>query len=123
VKGSRRRISFLILACLVFVTILPLTAHGQVSAFAETSGFGAAFGYAQNIGGLSYTVAGTIGNGHAGAEARSPFAGTFSMSEAASLGNGSAFATALGTPFGSTAWTQVSSLNGGWAGGFATAGP
>jgi hypothetical protein len=111
----------MLLGVLVLATV-PLTAHAQVEAFAATSGFGAAFGFAQNIGGVSFTQAGSIGNGTAYGLAVSPV-GTYSFSQVFTTGPAGAFAQAIGTPFGSTAFVQLASFIGGAASGFATAGP
>jgi hypothetical protein len=105
-------------------------ANAQVATSASTAGFGAAFGYAQTIGNISYTQAGTIGNGIGTAVARAPgyyqhhydpyhhkhyytyVPGTHAYSGALSTGNAASFSQALGTPFGSTAFVQTAAFNG-----------
>lgn len=104
---------------LVFMAVLALLAipvaavNAQAAASASTSGFGAAFGYAQTIGTVSFTQAGTIGNGAAIAQAASPYGQAGSA--AFSAGNASAFSAAFGSPFGATAFIQTTSFWGGSA--------
>ncbi len=120
----RRNLLLLVmLAGLLSLATVPLTVSAQVSAGASTTGFGAAFGYAQNIAGVSFTQAGSIGNGTAFGIAVSPSAGTNAFSNVLTTGPAAAFAQAIGTPFGSGAFVQVASFPGGFAIGGATAGP
>jgi hypothetical protein len=109
---------------LSFVLVLLLAAlpvSADSTAAAATSGFGAAFGYAQNIGPVSMSQAGSIGNGAGAAVAFTPFSA--STSTVMSTGASAAFAQAIGSPFGSAAWVQAVSIFGGSASGFAFGGP
>lgn len=118
-RRSYQMLLLLILAALLMV--VPLTASAQVSVDATTSGFGAAFGYAQTIGPLAFTQAGSIGNGTASAEAFTAFTGAWSSTW--TNGPAAAFAQSIGTPFGAAASVQLSSFFGGFAHGFAGALP
>jgi hypothetical protein len=109
----------LILAALLM--LVPLAVSAQVSVDASTSGFGAAFGYAQTIGPIAFTQAGSIGNGMAHADAYTPFTGAWSSTW--TNGPAAAFAQSIGTPFGAAASVQLSSFFGGFANGFAGAWP
>jgi hypothetical protein len=117
----KRMFYVLALLSLVLIAVQPLTVDASAAVTAQTAGFGAAFGYAQSIDNVSFSAAGTIGNGMAGAAAFTPFSA--STAWAASTGPGAAYSQAIGTPFGSTAWTQVASLFGGTAAGYAAAWP
>lgn len=115
-------------------------ANAQVVATASTAGFGAAFGYAQTIGNVSYTQAGSIGNGSAHASARTHgyyhyrynphthkygyhhVPGSYANSATITHGNAAAFAQSVGSPFGSQAFIQANSFNG-FAAAAAAAGP
>ena len=119
-NAFRNRLSTKLGICLALVLMLSLLAmpsrtNAQVFAVASTSGFGAAFGYAQTIGPISYAQAGSIGNGTAFAGAVTPFSSAF----AATLTSGpaAAMSMAIGSPFGSAVQVQPVSF---W-GGFATA--
>jgi hypothetical protein len=96
-------------------------AEAQVGATATTAGFGAAFGYAQTVGVVSFSAVGSIGNGTALGWATTPT--TNSLAQVITNNNAAAAAQAIGTPFGSTAWVQVISFPGGGAFGLATASP
>jgi hypothetical protein len=111
----------LILLALVLLMAAPVVSHAQTSATAASTGFGAAFGYAQTIGPLSYSQAGAIGNATANASAVTPF--SFALSNVFTSGPSAAFATSIGTPFGSAAFVQLASFFGGFASGGAFAGP
>lgn len=119
----RKLLLVVMLIGVLSLVIVPVTALAQVSAGATTTGFGAAFGYAQNIAGVSFTQAGSIGTGTAFGLALAPAAGTGSFSNVFTTGPAAAFAQAIGTPFGSSAFVQVASLPGGFATGFASAFP
>lgn len=105
----------LALVLMVSLLAIPSRTNAQVTATATTSGFGAAFGYAQTIGGISYAQAGSIGNGTATATGVTPwssaFAATFTSGPAAAM------SMSIGSPFGSAVNVQAVSF---W-GGFATA--
>jgi hypothetical protein len=88
-------------------------AEAQVGAVAGSSGFGAAFAYAQTIGPVAMTAAGSIGNGFAVGFAITPW--SWSWSGVLTGGPAAAMAQAIGTPWGSTAATQVLSMPGGFA--------
>ena len=96
-------------------------AEAQVGAVAVSSGFGAAFAYAQTIGPVAVTSAGSIGNGAAAGFAITPW--SWSWSGVLTSGPAAAMSQAIGTPWGSTAATQVMSMPGGFALGGAFAGP
>jgi hypothetical protein len=112
---------FLIVALLVAVMATPSSepAEAQVGAVAGSAGFGAAFAYAQTIGPVAITSAGSIGNGGAAAFAITPW--SWSWSGVLTGGPAGAMAQAIGTPWGSTAATQVMSMPGGFALGAAYA--
>jgi hypothetical protein len=102
------------LVLMLSLMALPSTTNAQVAAQASTNGFGAAFGYAQRIGSVTYTQAGSIGNGTAGAVAVAPgFSSAFSAVQ--SSGNAAALSTAIGSPFGSAVTVQAVSFFGGFA--------
>lgn len=129
-NGLRLFVAIAVIALLALVMQAAATANAQVVAASQTAGFGAAFGYAQTIGSISYTQAGSIGNGVGFAAARTPgyyqhrydphyhsyryyyVPGTYAYSGAATHGNAAAFSTALGTPFGSNAYVQTAAFNG-----------
>lgn len=110
-----------LLVLVALLTLAPLMANAQVSVDASTSGFGAAFGYAQTIGPIAFTQAGSIGNGAAASTAFTPFSGSWSSTFTG--GPAAAFAQSVGTPFGSAATVQLASFFDGFAAGFAGAGP
>lgn len=110
------------LTALFAVLVQPASvADAQLAAVARSAGFGAAFGYAQRIGPVAFTSAGSIGTGFGAALAVSP--ASFAASLAASAGPAAAFAQSVGTPFGSSAWVQTAAFFGGAAFGAAAAGP
>ena len=117
----------MLLLCLALVGLLtfaarPSTVKAGSGAFASTAGFGAAFGYAQTIGAVSFTQAGSIANGVGSGTASVPgFSSAGSM--ASSAGPSAAFAQAIGSPFGSAAFVQATSFFGGSAFGAAGANP
>ncbi|MCC7446481.1 MAG: hypothetical protein IT324_03645 [Anaerolineae bacterium] len=118
----RRALLVLVVAGLVIFAAAPSVSNAQVTAGAATAGFGAAFGYAQRIGGVTFTQAGSIGNGTGFGIAVAP--GSSSAASAVlSGGNAAAFAQAMGTPFGSAAWVQTAAFFGGNAAAVAAAAP
>lgn len=117
-KGRR---VVLLLALVALLAVAPMATNAQVSVAASTSGFGAAFGYAQTIGPIAFTQAGSIGNGAAASTAFTPYSG--SLSSTFTGGPAAAFAQAIGTPFGSAATVQLSSFFGGAASGAAAGFP
>ncbi len=120
-RGGRKLLALVLLVGMLSLAVVPMVVNAQASAFAETSGFGAAFGYAQTIGPIAYTQAGSIGDGFASAAAFTPVSSSFS--DVFTGGPSAAFATAIGTPFGSNAYVQVASFFGGFASGSAFAAP
>src|SRR5579871_1186247 len=85
------RVFRLAAVCSVFLAVVafagkPTVSQADTTAVAFTAGFGAAFGYAQTIGPISYSEAGSIGNGFGAAIATVPGSSSAS-SLAASLGN------------------------------------
>jgi hypothetical protein len=106
---------------LLILTVQPMIVSAQSYASATTSGFGAAFAYAQTIGPISYTQAGSIGDGDASAIAITGFSSAFSNTWTS--GPSAAFAQAIGSPFGSAAYIQAASFFGGMAMGSAGATP
>jgi hypothetical protein len=112
-NGLLSRRIYRVLPVLVLMLILVFAlqpAQGNVSVSASSSGFGAAFGYAQTIGPISYAQAGTIGNATADASAWTAVSDAFAW--AGSNGIAASFAQAMGTPFGSASFVQVASLAG-----------
>lgn len=125
IKTTKRAYRLLCLLVLVGVLLFATEvapSNAQVVATASSSGFGAAFAYAQRIGPTTFTQAGSIGNGSALAIAVSP-GSSAAISAVKTTGPAAAFAQAFGTPFGSSAFVQVSSFFGGTAAGFAAAIP
>lgn len=120
-RGGRKTLMLVLLVGMLSLAVVPLVARAQVSATASTAGFGAAFGYAQTIGPIAYTQAGSIGNGFADAAAFTPFSSA--TSDVFTGGPAAAFATSIGTPFGSNAYVQVASFFSGFASGTAFASP
>ena len=120
-RGGRKLVALFLLVGMLSLAIVPSVVNAQVSATASTSGFGAAFGYAQTIGPIAYTQAGSIGNGFASGTAFTPV--STSLSTVFTTGPAAAFATSIGTPFGSNAFVQVASLFGGTAFGTAFGAP
>lgn len=120
-RGGRKVFALALLVGMLSLAVVPMVVNAQASATASTSGFGAAFGYAQTIGPIAYTQAGSIGNGFADASAFTPVSSSFS--DVFTTGPSAAFATSLGTPFGSNAFVQVASFFGGTAFGTAFASP
>ncbi len=120
-RGGRKLIALILLVGMLSLALVPMVANAQAFATASTSGFGAAFGYAQSIGPIAYTQAGSIGDGFASATAFTPVSSSFST--VFTSGPSAAFATSIGTPFGSNAFVQVASFFGGSATGFAFASP
>src|ERR1700736_2289630 len=93
VQGFRRggKMFRIAAVCLALVTVLafagqPTVTRASTTAVAFSAGFGAAFGYAQTIGPVSFTEAGSIGNAFGAAIAVVPGT-TSAASLAASLGN------------------------------------
>ena len=120
-RGGRKLIALILLVGMLSLAIVPMVVNAQATATAASSGFGAAFGYAQSIGPIAYTQAGSIGNGFASGSAFTP--SSSSLSSVFTSGPAAAFATSLGTPFGSSAFVQVASMFGGSGSGFAFASP
>ena len=120
-RGGRKVIALALLVGMLSLAIVPMVAHAQAFADASTSGFGAAFGYAQTIGPIAYTQAGSIGDGFADASAYTPVSSA--TSDVFTTGPAAAFATSIGTPFGSNAFVQVASFFGGFASGTAFGSP
>ncbi len=120
-RGGRKLIALILLVGMLSLAIVPMVVNAQTTATAATSGFGAAFGYAQSIGPIAYTQAGSIGNGFASGTAFTPVSS--SLSSVFTTGPSAAFATSIGTPFGSNAFVQVASFFGGSASGFAFGSP
>ncbi|MBI1278538.1 MAG: hypothetical protein GC179_10465 [Anaerolineaceae bacterium] len=120
-RGGRKLITLILLVGMLSLAIVPAVVNAQATATAATSGFGAAFGYAQSIGPIAYTQAGSIGNGFASGTAFTPVSS--SLSSVFTTGPAAAFATSIGTPFGSNAFVQVASFFGGSASGFAFGSP
>lgn len=116
-SGGRKLIALILLVGMLSLAIVPMVVNAGATATASTSGFGAAFGYAQSIGPIAYTQAGSIGNGFASGTAFTPVSS--SLSSVFTSGPAAAFATSIGTPFGSNAFVQVASMFGGSASGFA----
>ena len=116
-RGGRKMLTLLLLVGVLSLAIIPVAVNAQASATASTSGFGAAFGYAQTVGPIAYTQAGSIGDGFASATAFTPVSTSFST--VFTTGPSAAFATSIGTPFGSNAFVQVASFFGGSAFGSA----
>lgn len=117
---SARRVGLITLVLvLIGLFAVPVAVNAQAVAAATTSGFGAAFGYAQTIGNTSYTQAGSIGNGAAFGYANTSKSNALSATH--SSGSAAAMSTAIGTPFGSTAEVIMSSIHGGSASAFAAA--
>jgi len=120
-RGGRKLITLILLVGMLSLAIVPAVVNAQATATAATSGFGAAFGYAQSVGPIAYTQAGSIGNGFASGTAFTPVSS--SLSSVFTSGPAAAFATSIGTPFGSNAFVQVASFFGGSASGFAFGSP
>ncbi len=120
-RGGRKLIALILLVGMLSLAIVPMVVNAQATAIAATSGFGAAFGYAQTIGPIAYTQAGSIGDGFASGTAFTPVSA--SLSSVFTSGSAAAFATSIGTPFGSNAFVQVASFFGGSASGFAFGSP
>lgn len=120
-RGGRKLLAVALLVGMLSLAIVPMVVNAQATATAATSGFGAAFGYAQEIGPIAYTQAGSIGNGFASGTVFTPTSS--SLSSVFTSGPAAAFATSLGTPFGSNAFVQVASMFGGFASGTAFASP
>ena len=120
-RGGRKVIALILLVGMLSLAIVPMAVNAQATATAATSGFGAAFGYAQSIGPIAYTQAGSIGNGFASATSFTPVSA--SLSSVFTSGPSAAFATSIGTPFGSNAFVQVASFFGGFASGTAIGTP
>ena len=120
-RGGRKVIALALLVGMLSLAIVPMAVNAQAVATASTSGFGAAFGYAQSIGPIAYTQAGSIGDGFASATAFTPVSSSFST--VFTSGPSAAFATSIGTPFGSNAFVQVASFFGGFASGTAFGSP
>ena len=57
-RGGRKVVALFLLVGMLSLAIVPMVVNAQVSATASTSGFGAAFGYAQAIRPIAYTQAG-----------------------------------------------------------------
>jgi hypothetical protein len=108
-----------IVVVMLLLTIQPVMA--QVGTTASTSGFGAAFGYAQTIGNTAFVQTGGIGNADATAFAVTPL--TFATSDVWTHGPAAAFSTAFASPFGAGAFVQTSSFFSGMAMGSAAASP
>ena len=66
-RGGRKLLALVLLVGMLSLAIVPMVVNAQASADASTSGFGAAFGYAQTVGPIAYTQAGSIGDGFADA--------------------------------------------------------
>lgn len=125
IKSTKRAYRVLFLLGIVGLLLLATEvapSHAQVVATASSSGFGAAFAYAQRIGSTTFTQAGSIGNGSAVGIAVAP-GSSAAISAVKTTGPAAAFAQAFGTPFGSSAFVQASSFFGGTAAGFAAAVP
>jgi len=120
-RGGRKAVALFLLVGMLSLAIVPMVVNASASATASTSGFGAAFGYAQSIGPIAYTQAGSIGNGFASGTAFTP--SSTSLSSVFTTGPAAAFATSIGTPFGSNAFVQTASLLGGFASGSAFGSP
>ena len=120
-RGGRKLFALALLVGMFSLAIVPMAVNAQAVATASTSGFGAAFGYAQSIGPIAYTQAGSIGDGFASATAFTPVSSSFST--VFTSGPSAAFATSIGTPFGSNAFVQVASFFGGFASGTAFGSP
>lgn len=120
-RGGRKLIALALLVGVLSLAIVPMVVNAQASATASTSGFGAAFGYAQSVGPIAYTQAGSIGDGFASATSFTPVSS--SLSSVFTSGPAAAFATSLGTPFGSSAFVQVASMFSGFASGSAFSSP
>ena len=116
-RGGRKLFALALLVGMFSLAIVPMAVNAQATATAATSGFGAAFGYAQSVGPIAYTQAGSIGNGFASATSFTPVSA--SLSTVFTSGPAAAFATSIGTPFGSNAFVQVASFFGGSAVGTA----
>ena len=116
-RGGRKLFALALLVGMLSLAIVPMAVNAQATATAATSGFGAAFGYAQSVGPIAYTQAGSIGNGFASATSFTPVSA--SLSTVFTSGPAAAFATSIGTPFGSNAFVQVASFFGGSAVGTA----
>lgn len=121
-KPFRVLLLCLLLAGVILFASKPSVSEAGSAAVASTAGFGAAFGYAQTIGPISYTQAGSIGNGFGAAAAVVP-SWSSAASLAASSGPSAAFAQSIGSPFGSAAFVQASSFWGGASFGAAVANP
>jgi len=125
IKSTKRGYRVLFLLAIVGAVMLAAEvapSNAQVVATASSSGFGAAFAYAQRIGPFTSTQAGSIGNGSAVGIAVAP-GSSAAISAVKTTGAAAAMAQAFGTPFGSSAFVQVSSFFGGTAAGFAAATP
>lgn len=118
----RRALLVLVVVALVMLATTPSVSNAQVTAGAAVAGFGAAFGYAQRIGPVTFTQAGSIANGAGFGIAVAP-GSSAAASGVRSAGNAAAFAQAIGTPFGSTAFVQTAAFFGGAAAGIAVAVP
>lgn len=118
---SYRLLLVITLLCLVILSGQLTLVKAGSSASASTAGFGAAFGYAQNIAGFSFTQAGSLGNGTATSSAFT--IGTGAFSQVFTTGPSAAFAQSIGTPFGSAVQVQVASFFGGVAFGTGTSFP
>ena len=114
-----RRVLLLIISA-IFSLLALQTATAQVYTEASTSGFGAAFGYAQTIGNVAFAQTGGIGNADANAWANTP--SLYAKSGVWTGGNAAAFSAAMDTPFGSQSIVQLSSFFSGMASGNAWAG-
>jgi len=121
-KPLFRGLFVLFVMSLLVLAVQPHVALAQsASAEAGTSGFGAAFAYAQTIGPIAYAQSGSIGDGYSNAAAFTP--STSALTNTFTSGPAAAFAQAIGTPFGSGAFVQVASFFGGSAYGFAFGDP
>ena len=120
-RGGRKLLALIELVGMLSLAVVPMVVNAQAFASADTSGFGAAFGYAQTIGPIAYTQAGSIGNGFASADAFTPVSSADSV--VFTGGPAAAFATSIGTPFGSNAFVQTASFFGGFASGSAFGSP
>jgi len=118
---GRKFVAFLMLLVVLSLALAPLAVQASSSASATSAGFGAAFGYAQTIGPIAYTQAGSIGDAAGAAAAITPYSSA--VSAVFSSGPSAAFATSIGSPFGSNAFVQVASFFGGFASGVAASAP
>lgn len=114
-----RQLAICLTLAAILVALQVSAAHAGVVAIAKTAGFGAAFGYAQTIGGVAFSQAGSIGNGLGVGVAVTTVSG--SLAAVQSGGPAAAFAQAIGSPFGQASFVQVTSFPGGFAFGFGSA--